>query len=83
MAALAKNAGPNMEDALIHLEGLFHLEEKINEALTAQERQIFCLYTEGMSYQAIAQRLGKSVKSVDNTIQRTRKKLQFLLAKDP
>ena len=83
MAALAKNAGPNMEDTLIHQEGLFRLEEKINEALTAQERQIFSLYAEGMRYQAIAQRLGKSVKSVDNTIQRTRKKLQCLLAEDP
>ena len=41
------------------------------------------LYLEGMSYKEMAVRLGKSSKSVDNAVQRIRKKLAQILGVDP
>ena len=82
MAALADETSPSMEDTFIGQERLSRLEQKMDETLTAQERQIFSLYAEGVSYQMIARRLGKSVKSVDNTIQRARRKLRQLLCEE-
>lgn len=82
LAALADGAAPDLEDALIGRERLTHLERKMDEHLTCQERRMFRLYAEGASYQMIARYLGKSVKSVDNTIQRVRRKLRQLLCED-
>lgn len=82
MASLVDETSQNMEDAFIGQEQLSHLERKMDENLTSQERQIFNLYAEGVSYQAIARHMGKSVKSVDNTIQRARRKLRRLLCED-
>ena len=44
-------------------------------ALSPLERRVLALYLEGMSYREIADRLGKVEKSVDNAVQRIRKKL--------
>ncbi|MCC8182907.1 MAG: sigma-70 family RNA polymerase sigma factor [Clostridiales bacterium] len=46
------------------------------QQLTSLEEQVLALYLQGLSYQEIAQRLNRSVKSVDNAVQRIRKKLQ-------
>lgn len=49
--------------------------EKIETALSRYERQVLELYLDGQAYGKIAEQLGKSEKSVDNAIQRIRKKL--------
>ena len=46
-----------------------------SEKLSGLERQILQLYLEGMSYRDIAERVGRSEKSVDNAVQRVRHKL--------
>ncbi|MCD7760758.1 MAG: sigma-70 family RNA polymerase sigma factor [Clostridiales bacterium] len=46
------------------------------QQLTPLEEQVLTLYLQGLSYQEIAQRLDRSVKSVDNAVQRIRRKLQ-------
>ncbi len=46
------------------------------QQLTPLEEQVLALYLQGLSYQEIAQRLDRSVKSVDNAVQRIRRKLQ-------
>jgi len=58
-------------------------EEFLNgflEQLSSLERQILDLYLKGLSYREISSGTGKSAKSVDNAIQRVRRKLtQFKL----
>ena len=43
--------------------------------LSPMEQQILPLFLEGMSYRDIAEHCGRNVKSVDNAVQRIRRKL--------
>ena len=56
------------------------LEKLIDVTLTAREKQVFLLRLRGYSYQQIAQTMDLSIKAVDGTLQRARKKLQTRLA---
>ena len=56
-------------------EKLGGILEKINTLLSRYEHRVLELYLNGQSYGQIAEELGKSEKSVDNAIQRIRKKL--------
>lgn len=50
------------------------VEDKIEENLSSFEKQVLHRYVEGESYTTIAQKLDSPVKSIDNAIQRIRKK---------
>lgn len=65
----------NPETILIEQEELGRIEYKINKALSKFELQVFNYYAEGMSYEEIAAALGRTQKSVDNALQRVKKKL--------
>lgn len=54
------------------------LDAEIAELLTEKEYKIFRLYLEGSSYADIADKLDISPKSVDNAVQRVRRKLKGL-----
>ena len=56
-----------------NLEKRYHL---IDEQLSSMEKQVLKLYLEGDSYEEIAEKMGRSEKSVDNAIQRLKKKLK-------
>ena len=47
----------------------------IEKSLSSFEKKVLKYYLSGLSYQEIAQRLDKSDKSVDNALQRIRRKL--------
>lgn len=68
----------NPEDILIDRETVTDMERKIEKCLSSFERDVVKLYIDGHNYQQIAELLGKSGKSVDNALQRIRKKLNFL-----
>lgn len=51
-----------------------NVEEAINESLSDFEKQVLNRYMQGESYVQIAERLDTPVKSIDNAIQRIRKK---------
>ena len=51
------------------------LVNKMDTLLSKYERQVLELYLDGLSYGKIAEQLGKTEKSIDNAIQRIRKKL--------
>ena len=53
-----------------------NLLEKAKEILSKNEMQVLSLKLEGLSYAAIAEKLGKTEKSIDGTLQRIRKKLK-------
>ena len=57
-------------------ERIAELYERIASVLSRQELEIFHLSVSGLSYEEIAKRQGISVKSVDNAIQRARRKLR-------
>ena len=48
---------------------------QINERLSCLEQQVLTLFLQGLSYQEISCRVGRSVKSVDNAVQRIRRKV--------
>ena len=50
------------------------VEDKIEENLSSFEKKVLHRYVEGESYTTIAQKLDSPVKSIDNAIQRIRKK---------
>ncbi len=47
-----------------------------NTRLSKYEQKVITLYAEGFSYRDIAEKLGKSVKSIDNAVCRIRNKLK-------
>lgn len=69
----------NPEAILINRENINGMEYEINKALSEMELEVLFEYLEGRSYQEIADILGKDYKSVDNAIQRIKKKLQYLI----
>ena len=71
----------NPEELFISKETYDMIEDKINEMLSELEFNVLQEYLEGKSYQAIADSLGKHVKSVDNALQRVKRKLEEYLDK--
>lgn len=61
-------------DTITKREYFEDIENKIEQALSSFEKQVLNRYIQGESYVDIAQKLDSPVKSVDNAIQRIRKK---------
>ena len=69
----------NPEDLFIGQEDISHIQEQIGSVLSDLERQVLDAFLDGKSYQEIAVMLGRHVKSIDNALQRVKRKLtQFL-----
>ncbi|NLG25608.1 MAG: RNA polymerase sporulation sigma factor SigH [Clostridiales bacterium] len=66
----------NPEEQLILQEDLTNIEGRIGEQLSDLERQVLFSYLDGKSYQEISRELGRHVKSIDNALQRVKRKLQ-------
>ena len=56
-----------------------NLEEKAFESLSPFEKQVVTLLMEGNDYIKIADQLGKTPKSIDNAIQRSRNKIKIIV----
>ena len=69
----------NPEEIIINREDLIHIHEKINEVLSGLEQDVLNAYLDGKSYQEIADTLGRHVKSIDNALQRVKRKLEKYL----
>ncbi|KHF28937.1 RNA polymerase sporulation sigma factor SigH [Anoxybacillus sp. D401a] len=66
----------NPEELIINREEFDHIEEKMTELLSDLERKVLLLYLEGRSYQEISEELNRHVKSIDNALQRVKRKLE-------
>ena len=55
------------------------LNVKMNELLSDLEREVLALYLDGQSYQEISDELNRHVKSIDNALQRVKRKLEKYL----
>ena len=69
----------NPEDMIINQENLGNIHQKINEVLSGLEQEVLSAYLDGKSYQEIAESLGRHVKSIDNALQRVKRKLEKYL----
>ncbi|MNW33820.1 RNA polymerase sigma-H factor [compost metagenome] len=67
------------EELIINQEEFIGLEDKMSEILSDLERKVLMLYLDGRSYQEIAVDLNRHVKSIDNALQRVKRKLEKYL----
>ena len=67
------------EELVIHQEEFDDIEVKMTELLSDLERKVLMLYLDGRSYQEIAIDLDRHVKSIDNALQRVKRKLEKYL----
>jgi RNA polymerase sporulation-specific sigma factor len=63
-------------DLVISAERIRALQAHFDEVLSDLETEVLRLYVEGKSYQEIAERLQRHVKSIDNALQRIKRKLE-------
>jgi len=69
------------EELIISREEFDDIEEKMGQILSPLEWKVLAYYLEGKSYQEIAVDLRRHVKSIDNALQRVKRKLERYLEK--
>jgi RNA polymerase sporulation-specific sigma factor len=67
------------EELIINQEEFDDIELKMAELLSDLERKVLVLYLDGRSYQEISEELNRHVKSIDNALQRVKRKLERYL----
>ena len=72
----------NPEDLFISQEELERIQNEISTTLSPLEQQVLAAFLNGKSYQEIAEMLGRHVKSIDNALQRVKRKLMKMLEDD-
>ena len=78
--AMVRTESP--EDAFISKESTEHILGSIEKLLTPLEKQVLDLFMDGYSYQQIAATLGRGTKTVDNALQRIKRKLEKYLQEE-
>jgi RNA polymerase sporulation-specific sigma factor len=76
MDVLTGNGVDDPEELMINNEEFLYMEEKMGEVLSDFEREVLTLYLDGQSYLEISEKLGRHVKSIDNALQRVKRKLE-------
>lgn len=67
------------EELIIGREEVQHIEKEISKVLSELELEVLMSYLDGKSYQEIACDLDRQAKSIDNALQRVKKKLEKCL----
>jgi len=71
------------EELMIHQEEFRDIESRMGELLSGLECQVLRFYLDGKSYQEIAEDLDRHVKSIDNALQRVKRKVErYLMERD-
>ncbi len=76
---IAEKENFNPEEIMITREHFSSMIEKMSELLSKFEWRVMNLFLDGKSYSEIAKKLGKSEKSIDNALQRIKKKVEKYL----
>ena len=66
-------------DRLVAAERFGAMRQRLAEVLSGLEVEVLALYVQGRSYQEIAEELGRHAKSIDNALQRIKRKLELTL----
>ncbi|ASI34112.1 MULTISPECIES: RNA polymerase sporulation sigma factor SigH [unclassified Exiguobacterium] len=64
---------------IVNREEYADIETKMDEILSDLERKVLALYLDGRTYQEISDDLDRHVKSIDNALQRVKRKLERYL----
>lgn len=75
LSATPEIFGQSPEDLVLARESKEELYAVFSQCLSRLEIKVLDLYLEGSSYREIAEKLGKDSKSIDNAVQRIRRKL--------
>lgn len=67
------------EEVIISKEEVEHIENEIGKVLSELELEVLMSYLDGKSYQEIACDLDRQAKSIDNALQRVKRKLEKCL----
>jgi len=82
MDVITHDSVTDPEQLMINLEEHKNIEEKMGEVLSSLEWKVLSQYLQGMSYQEIAEDLKREVKSIDNALQRIKRKLEKFLKEE-
>ena len=66
-------------ELVVSADEIAGIKESMGQVLSSLETEVLQLYMEGKSYQEIAGMLGRHVKSIDNALQRIKRKLEQYL----
>lgn len=67
------------QELIVNKEKFSDMGVKISELLSDLEKKVLALYLDGQSYQEISVELNRHVKSIDNALQRVKRKLEKYL----
>ncbi len=79
---LAAHHSADPADMVISNERVAAVRQAVSAMLSGLEVDVLRLYVEGKSYQEIGEQLGRHVKSIDNALQRIKRKLDVHLQDD-
>ena len=76
MDVIVEGHAQNPEELIIGREDIMSVRDRVDEVLSSLEQEVLSAYLDGKSYQEIADKLGRHVKSIDNALQRVKRKLE-------
>ena len=76
MDVIVEGRAQNPEELIIGRENLVSIRDRVDTVLSSLEQDVLNAYLDGKSYQEIADKLGRHVKSIDNALQRVKRKLE-------
>ncbi|MGE5474630.1 MAG: RNA polymerase sporulation sigma factor SigH [Ignavibacteriales bacterium] len=79
MDMLSEASISDPEELIINREDLNNIEERMGEVLSGLELEVLDSYLQGKSYFEISKDLNRQVKSIDNALQRVKRKLEKYL----
>lgn len=79
MDTLVENRSTDPMELLIDREDIDSIEKHLQPLLSPLEKEVYSLYLEGKNYQEIARVLGRTAKSIDNTLWRLKFKMAEVL----
>lgn len=79
MDVISEESISDPEEMMINREEFAGIEVKMGEILSSLEWEVLSQYLQGRSYQEIAVELKRHVKSIDNALQRVKRKLEKYL----
>src|SRR5690625_2894491 len=69
------------QKVLINKERRAHIRVRLHKTLTRLEHSVLNIYIQGYSYEEIADKLNRHEKSIDNALQRVKRKVNHLIQK--
>lgn len=79
MDVISESRVSDPEELVISREEFADIEESMGEMLSALEWKVLVGYLDGKTYQEVAEEVNRSVKSIDNALQRIKRKLEKYL----